>query len=192
MTLPTVKEIVRRPEPTTRDTFVAGPEPGPTAERDPPHRVGWAPGLLSRSARATRLPGMPRLRSAAGQVAAEYMGGLLLVAVVIAALIGSQLHTHIAVEVQRAICKITGSSACGEPGVPQAGASGDHKPGDPDRSVYDAECKDDLPGRLLRGEGDDPTKGDPEANQVYDNLGQVFQYYADTFNRDSYDDPGPS
>ena len=133
---------------------------------------------------------MPRLRATAGQVAAEYMGGLLLVAVVIAALIGSQLHTHVAVEVQRAICKITGSSACGEPGVPQNGASGDHKPGDPDRSVYDAECKDDLPGRLLRGEGDDPTTGDPEANQVYDNLGQVFEYYADTFNRDSYDDSG--
>ena len=37
---------------------------------------------------------MLRLRSAAGQVAAEYLGGLLLVAVVIAALIGSQVHTH--------------------------------------------------------------------------------------------------
>jgi hypothetical protein len=53
---------------------------------------------------------MPRLRCSAGQVAAEYMGGLLLVAVVIAALIGTQVHTHIAVEVQRAICKIGGSS----------------------------------------------------------------------------------
>jgi Zn-dependent metalloprotease len=132
---------------------------------------------------------MSRLRASTGQVAAEYMGGLLLVAVVVAALLGSQLHTHVAVEVQRAICKITGSASCGEPGVPQAGDPG-HEPGDPDRSVYDAECKDDLPGRLVRGEGDDPSKGDPEANQVYDNLGQVFDYYADTFDRDSYDDSG--
>ena len=132
---------------------------------------------------------MPRLRSQAGQVASEYLGALLLVAVVIAALIGTQLHTHIAVEVQRAICKIAGSSECGEPGVPQAGASDDDKPGEPDRSVYDDECKNDLPGRLLRGEGDDPS-GDPEGDAVYDNLGQVFQYYADTFGRDSYDDAG--
>jgi Zn-dependent metalloprotease len=131
---------------------------------------------------------MPRLRCAAGQVAAEYLGVLLLVAVVIAALIGSQLHTQIAVEVERAICKIAGSSECGEPGVPQADAS-EHEPGEPDRSVYDDECKNDLPGRLLRGEGDDPS-GDPEADAVYDNLGQVFRYYADTFGRDSYDDSG--
>jgi hypothetical protein len=36
-----------------------------------------------------------RLSSPAGQVAAEYVGGLLLVAVVIAALLGGQLHTSI-------------------------------------------------------------------------------------------------
>jgi hypothetical protein len=50
---------------------------------------------------------MLRLRSAAGQVAAEYMGVLLVVAAIVTALLGSQLHTHIAVEAQRAICKIT-------------------------------------------------------------------------------------
>jgi Zn-dependent metalloprotease len=133
---------------------------------------------------------MSRLRASHGQVAAEYMGALLLVAVVVAALIGSQVHTQIAVEAQRAVCKITGATGCGEPGVPKAGASDDNEPGEPNRSVYDDDCKNDLPGRLLRGEGDDPTNEDPEANQVYDNLGQVFQYYADTFDRDSYDDKG--
>src|SRR5215208_214663 len=133
---------------------------------------------------------MLRLRAQAGQVAAEYLGVLLLVAVIIAALIGSQLHTHIAVEVERAICKIAGSSECGEPGVPQAQGADEDRPGEPDRSVYDDECKNDLPGRMLRGEGDDPSDGDPEANRVYDNLGQVFDYYADTFGRDSYDDAG--
>ena len=58
---------------------------------------------------------MLRLRSSTGQVAAEYMGVLLVVAGIVTALLGSQLHTQIAVEAQRAICKITGSSACGEP-----------------------------------------------------------------------------
>ena len=117
------------------------------------------------------------------------MGVLLVVAAIVTALLGSQLHTHIAVQAQRAICKITGSTACDEPGVPN-GADSDHTPGEPGRNVYDAECKDDLPGRLVRGEGDDPSGGDPEANQVYDNLGRTFEYYAGTFGRDSYDSSG--
>ena len=41
----------------------------------------------------------------------------------------------------------------------------------------------------MRDEGDDPG-GDPEANEVYDNLGEVFDYYSETFGRDSYDDAG--
>ncbi len=140
------------------------------------------------SARPASLPGMPRLRSQAGQVAAEYLGVLLLVAVIVGALIATQLHTHIAVEVERAICKIT-SSECGEPGIPGDEREAGEEPGDPNRSVHDDECKNDLPGRLVRGEGDDAS-GDPEADAVYDNLGQVFDYYADTFGRDSYDDAG--
>jgi len=71
------------------------------------------------------------------------MGVLLVVAAIVTALLGSQLHTHIAVQAQRAICKITGSTACDEPGVPN-GADSDHTPGEPDRNAYDAECKDDL------------------------------------------------
>jgi len=130
-----------------------------------------------------------RLRASTGQVAAEYVGGLLLVAVVVAALIGSQVHTTIVVEVQRAICKIAGSTECGEPAIPEAEGASEDAPGEPDRSVHDDECQNDLPGRLVRGEGDDPS-GDPEADAVYDNLGQVFDYYADTFGRDSYDDAG--
>jgi hypothetical protein len=130
---------------------------------------------------------MPRTRlsSPAGQVAAEYMGGLLLVAVAIAALLGAQLHTGIAVEAQRAICKITGSAGCGEPGVPRP-EDADADPGEPDREVHDAECDNHLPGDLIRDEGDDPAGGDQEANQVYDDLGSVFDYYSTTFGRDSY------
>ena len=132
---------------------------------------------------------MSRLREPTGQVAAEYLGVLLLVAVIVAAMLGAQVHTRVAVEVERAICKIAGSSECGAPGVPRAGEPGEDGPGEPDRSVYDDECQNDLPGRLLRGEGDDPS-GDPEADAVYDNLGQVFEYYSQTFGRDSYDDSG--
>jgi Zn-dependent metalloprotease len=130
-----------------------------------------------------------RLHEPAGQVAAEYVGVLLLVAVIVAAMLGAQVHTQIAVEVERAVCKIAGSVQCGEPGVPRPEGSGEDGSGEPDRSVYDDECKNDLPGRLLRGEGDDPS-GDPEADAVYDNLGRVFEYYSQTFGRDSYDDSG--
>jgi Zn-dependent metalloprotease len=42
---------------------------------------------------------------------------------------------------------------------------------------------------LRRCEGDDPS-GDPEADAVYDNLGEVYDYYSETFGRDSYDDAG--
>ena len=35
-----------------------------------------------------------------------------------------------------------------------------------------------------------PERRRPEANQVYDNLGKTFEYYADTFGRDSYDNSG--
>ena len=47
---------------------------------------------------------MLRLRSTTGQVAAQYMGVLLVVAAIVTARLGSQLHTHIAVERQRTIC----------------------------------------------------------------------------------------
>ena len=66
------------------------------------------------------------------------------------------MHTAIAVEAQRAICKITQSTECGEPGVPEAEGSDDSEPGEPDREVHDAECDNDLPGDLVRDEGDDP------------------------------------
>ena len=115
MTLPTVTEISAVPRPPTRDTFVADLS---AAARAPAHAV-TGPGPRRRLGprascrgrrRAANVAGMlrTRLSSTAGQVAAEYLGGLLLVAVVIGALIGAQVHTLIAVEVERAICKITG------------------------------------------------------------------------------------
>ena len=133
---------------------------------------------------------MPRLRSQAGQVAAEYLGALLLVAVIIAALSApSCTRTSRSRSSARSARSPAPPSAASRASRRPQGA-GEDEPGEPDRSVYDDECKNDLPGDLLRGEGDDPSGGDPEANQVYDNLGQVFDYYADTFGRDSYDDAG--
>jgi hypothetical protein len=69
---------------------------------------------------------------------------------VIGALLHTQIHTHIAVEVERAICKISGSASCGEPGVPKAQDSGDDPPGKPDREVHDAECSGGIAGRRDR------------------------------------------
>ena len=186
MTLPTVTEIVRRPEPTTRDTFVADLAPvgrpsGTQAARRLSPRL-WRPRgaarVLTCSASAPSRPGrrgVPR-RPAGG-------GGDRR---------GADRHPAPHARRRRSAARDLQDRRlhrCGEPSVPHQGA-GDVQPGEPDRSVYDDECNNDLPGRLLRGEGDDPTGGDPEANQVYDNLGKAFEYYADTFGRDSYDNSG--
>ena len=96
---------------------------------------------------------------------------LLLVAVVIAALLGSQVHTHIAVEVERAICKITGSSACGEPGVPEADARTSRArragPLGLRRRVQERPPRPAAPRRGRR-----PVAATRRPTQVYDNLGR--------------------
>jgi Zn-dependent metalloprotease len=130
------------------------------------------------------------LRSSTGQTSAEYMGVLLLVAVVIGSLFGSDLSDRVVTETQRAICRIaSGGEPCDASARPQEESEQANTAGEPDREVHDAECDNDLPGILVRDEGDDPS-GDPEADAVYDNLGQVYDYYAKTFGRDSYDDDG--
>ena len=106
-----------------------------------------------------------RLSSSAGQVAAEYLGGLLLVAVVIAALIGTQVHTQHRGRGRARDLQDHRLGRCGEPGVPQPEGADDAEPGEPDREVHDAECDNDLPGDLLRDEGDDPAGGDQEADR---------------------------
>lgn len=57
------------------------------------------------------------------------------------------------------------------------------------REIYDAEHSTDLPGKLLRSEGDSPT-GDQDVDQCYDYSGNTYDYYANTHGRDSYDDQG--
>ncbi len=57
------------------------------------------------------------------------------------------------------------------------------------RTIYDAQNGDDLPGRLIRGEGDPPT-GDAAADEAYDGAGATYDLYQQVFERNSIDDRG--
>ncbi|MEU4196498.1 M4 family metallopeptidase [Kribbella sp. NPDC026611] len=57
------------------------------------------------------------------------------------------------------------------------------------REVYDAEHGTDLPGTLVRSEGEDAVQ-DQSANQAYDGTGATWTMYHDCFGRDSIDGAG--
>ena len=57
------------------------------------------------------------------------------------------------------------------------------------REIYSGEEKATLPGKLLRAEGDAAT-GDAAADAAYDGAGAVYDFYFDTFARDSIDGQG--
>jgi bacillolysin len=57
------------------------------------------------------------------------------------------------------------------------------------RNTYNANNGYTLPGTLARTENDGPT-GDQDVDQAHDYAGATYDYYFDTFNRDSYDDAG--
>ena len=61
-----------------------------------------------------------RLRAEVGQTAAEYLGGLLIVSVIIAAVAMTDAGTHIKNEMARIVCEIGGGGDCGEPGESEA------------------------------------------------------------------------
>jgi len=63
-----------------------------------------------------------------------------------------------------------------------------------DRKIYDADdpgdgVYDDLPGTLIRSEGD-PATGDGDANAAYDYSGDTYDYFSTEHGRDSYDGAG--
>jgi bacillolysin len=63
-----------------------------------------------------------------------------------------------------------------------------------DREIYDADdpsdgVYDDLPGVLVRSEGDPPT-GDSDADLAYDYSGDTYDYFWGQHGRDSFDDSG--
>ncbi|WP_175411145.1 M4 family metallopeptidase [Streptomyces sp. TRM64462] len=61
--------------------------------------------------------------------------------------------------------------------------------GMPRRTVFDAEHGTRLPGRKVRGEGDDPTQ-DATVNRAYAGLGATFDLLLDVYGRDSVDGSG--
>jgi Zn-dependent metalloprotease len=57
------------------------------------------------------------------------------------------------------------------------------------RTVYDAQKGQNLPGKLVRGEGDNPTQ-DVSVNEAYDASGKTYDFYQAVFSRNSVDDRG--
>lgn len=57
------------------------------------------------------------------------------------------------------------------------------------RTVYDANQKTTLPGKLVRGEGD-PKSKDAAVNEAYDGAGKTYDFFAKVFDRNSIDDRG--
>ena len=62
-------------------------------------------------------------------------------------------------------------------------------PGPPQRTIYDAKGSENLPGALVRKEGE-PATSDPAADEAYDGLGHTHRLYADAFGRNSVDGNG--
>jgi Zn-dependent metalloprotease len=61
--------------------------------------------------------------------------------------------------------------------------------GEKRRTVYNAQNRQRLPGKLVRGEGDPATK-DPAADEAYDAAGATYDFYNQIFGRNSVDDRG--
>jgi Zn-dependent metalloprotease len=61
--------------------------------------------------------------------------------------------------------------------------------GEERRTIYDAKHSQDLPGHLVRGEGDPPSN-DTAVNEAYDGLGATYDLFQEVFNRNSIDDRG--
>jgi Zn-dependent metalloprotease len=129
-------------------------------------------------------------REERGQTSSEYMGVLLMAALVIAALVALGLPETISGQVHRAICTISSGTDCGTPG-PGGGYADDPYPdsGLGDREIYDDDCQGDVPDDAARA-GDDDAVGDDQVDQAYENLGRVYDYYHETFGWDSYDGQG--
>lgn len=61
--------------------------------------------------------------------------------------------------------------------------------GEKRRTIYDAKNTTNLPGKLVRGEGDPPT-GDAAVDEAYDSAGATYDLYSGIFQRNSIDDRG--
>lgn len=70
--------------------------------------------------------------------------------------------------------------------LPQAAAA---KAVGPERSIYDAQHAIDLPGSLIRHEGQTPIT-DKAGNEAYDGLGWTYNFYQQVYSRNSIDNKG--
>ena len=61
--------------------------------------------------------------------------------------------------------------------------------GERNRKVYDAQNGSDLPGNLVRSEGDAPT-GDAAVDEAYDGSGATYDLYSEIYSRNSIDNQG--
>ncbi|MGW3957126.1 M4 family metallopeptidase [Streptomyces sp. NPDC004752] len=78
------------------------------------------------------------------------------------------------------------TTVIGVPAVaPPAGAAADR----PQRTVYDAEHRQDLPGTRVREEGSEPG-ADATVNRAYAGLGATFELYLKAYGRSSIDGSG--
>jgi len=59
----------------------------------------------------------------------------------------------------------------------------------PERTIFDAQQTQRLPGRRIRGEGDPPSD-DVTVNEAFDGLGDTFDFFCEVFSRDSIDGRG--
>jgi Zn-dependent metalloprotease len=57
------------------------------------------------------------------------------------------------------------------------------------RTIYDAKHTTNLPGTMVRQEGDDPV-ADTSVNEAYDGLGATYDFYYEVYQRDSLNDRG--
>ncbi len=57
------------------------------------------------------------------------------------------------------------------------------------RSIYDAEHKMSLPGKLVRKEGE-KSNGDVSADEAYDGLGKTYEFFQSAYSRNSIDGKG--
>ena len=62
-------------------------------------------------------------------------------------------------------------------------------PGEKRRTIFDAATAQQLPGKLVRAEGDPPSN-DEAVNEAYDSAGSTYDFYHEVFERNSVDDKG--
>ena len=62
-------------------------------------------------------------------------------------------------------------------------------PGQKQRTVYDAQHTTNLPGKLVRSEGQ-AASSDVAVNEAYDFCGATYDFYTNAYNRNSIDDKG--